>query len=93
MKFKPNAPATSCKNGVRLSVQASRYHYCSPREDGGPYSSVEVGFIALDSKPYPAPESWLPYADNSGKGTLSDVFGYVPVELVEEFIAQNGGRA
>jgi len=33
---------------VRLSIQASRSHYCSPREDGlplGDYKSVEVGLL------------------------------------------------
>lgn len=92
MKFKPNAPVTICKNGVRLSVQASRFHYCSPREDEGPYSSVEVGFITgPDTSRIAAPESWIPYAEDGN--TFSSIFAYIPVELVEEFIAANGGRA
>ena len=92
MKFKPNAPVTICKNGVRLSVQASRFHYCSPRKDKGPYSSVEVGFITgPDTSRIAAPESWIPYAEDGN--TFSSIFAYIPVELVEEFIAANGGRA
>jgi hypothetical protein len=33
-----------CKDGYNLSVQASATHYCSPREDFGPWYEVEVGY-------------------------------------------------
>ena len=33
-----------CADGFTMSVQASRGNYCSPRNDSGPYDSVEVGF-------------------------------------------------
>ena len=35
-------------NGVELSVQASEYHYCSPRDNDGPWTSVEVGISHKD---------------------------------------------
>lgn len=36
-------PAIVCKDGTTYSVQASAYHYCSPRETGAErYTSVEV---------------------------------------------------
>lgn len=31
-----------CYNGLRLSVQASKDHFCTPQDDEGPYSHVEV---------------------------------------------------
>ena len=33
-----------CNDGFSMSVQASSAHYCSPKNDKGPYISVEVGF-------------------------------------------------
>lgn len=92
MKIKPLAAKTVCTNGTRFSIQASRLHYCSPRSDFGPYDSVEIGFIQdADGNKVAAPESWIEYAEDGG--VLSDVFGYVPVRLVEEFIESCGGRA
>jgi hypothetical protein len=36
-------PAIICKDGFVISVQASASgHYCSPKNDTGPYSTVEV---------------------------------------------------
>lgn len=37
-------PAIECADGFTMSVQASRSHYCTPRNDVGPYTAVEVGF-------------------------------------------------
>ena len=31
-----------CFDGVKVSVQGSDGHYCSPKSNFGPYSSVEV---------------------------------------------------
>lgn len=47
-----------CADGATISVQASNGHYCSPRNDAGPWYEVEVGFPSV--KP---PESWKPYAE------------------------------
>lgn len=71
------APRIVCKDGFSLSVQASPYHYCSPRSDTGPYTHVEVG------EPVPELE---PYSDGEG-----DVFAQVPIELVLNLIEKNGG--
>ncbi len=84
-------PVTILKDFVQLSIQASKGHFCSPRENDCPnYSLVEVGFIEKNGKRFPAPKSWLPYAKDDH--LLSDVFAYVPIELVNEFIAEHGGK-
>lgn len=89
--MKPLAPRIICADGTVLSVQASQYHYCSPREDEGPYDSVEVGFIKDGAGvPLTPPEDWREHGDGCFP---SDVYGYVPVEKVEAFIAEHGGRA
>lgn len=75
-----------CKDGASLSVQANDTAYCNPRMSfADHYSEVEVGFIENAT----LPDTWLEYADD---GTIdSDVFAYVPVALVEEFIQAHGG--
>jgi len=80
-----------CKDGTSLSVQASRTHYCTPRDDDGPYIAVEVGFILdADENAVTPPDEWREHSD--GSSFPNDVYGYVPVELVESFIESHGGR-
>lgn len=78
------APAIVCANGFKMSVQASAGHYCSPRNDVGPWASVEVGFPSAKC------EELMPYAENAEE-PCDTVYGYVPVEVVEQVIANNGG--
>lgn len=82
---------TVCNDGTSLSIQVGRNLYCIPREDDEQYTAVEVGFI-LDSeeKILTPPEEWKEYGD--GSDFPCDVYGYVPIELVEKFINSHGGR-
>ena len=73
-----------CADDLRMSVQASRTHYCSPREDEGPWSEVEVGF------PSQRVEELMPYAEDADKPTET-VYAWVPIEVVEAVIAAHGG--
>lgn len=73
----------TCQSGLSMSVQASHFHYCSPRDDAGPYSHVEIGF------PNRTIQAFLPYAENSAVPT-DTVYAYVPVEIVEAILAENG---
>lgn len=77
-------PIIKCANGVKLSVQASSYHYCSPRTDDGPYISVEVGFPSVV-----IPE-FIRYAEEPNRPTET-VYGRVPIELVAKIISNFGG--
>jgi hypothetical protein len=75
----------TCKDGFSMSVQASEYNYCSPRQDGAKrYHAVEVGFPS-------AKESLLiEYAENAS--TPKDtVYAYVPAAVVSLIIAKHGG--
>ena len=83
--YKPVAARIVCVDGATLSVQASSLHYCSPREDVGPYDAVEVGFPSIAP-----PRSWKSYAEG-GKCSTDTVYGYVPVVLVQRFIKRHGG--
>ena len=73
-----------CADGFSMSVQASRGSYCSPRDDSGPYDSVEVGF----------PSSFdvylHEYAEDPDKPT-DTVYGWVPADTVVMCIDAHGG--
>lgn len=78
-------PTIFCKDGTTLSVQASESHYCTPRNNDGPWTNMEVGFPSIQ-----VPDTWLPFADGDGI-THTDVYGWVPIEMIEDFINQHGG--
>lgn len=90
-KYKPNFPILVCKDGCKLSVQASDTHYSTPREDRPdvPYTHIEIGF------PQGAiPESWREYAEShySDNPDPNDtVYPYLPIELLDEYITLHGG--
>jgi hypothetical protein len=77
-------PRFDCPDGFSVSIQASRYHYCSPRENNQPaYSTVELGF------PSEAVEAWLPYAEDEDRPTET-VYGYVPLDVVAAALTEHG---
>ena len=76
-KCKGIADNVECADGTTISVQASQFHYCTPRTDKGPYTHVEVWQAS-------APVTEFDY----DKGYPS---AYVPIEKVVEFIDNHGG--
>ena len=80
----PMSPRITCQDGFSLSVQATHGAYCSPRNNTGPWSAVEVGFPSAE------PELIMSYCGDPKKPTET-VYGYVPIELVEELIEKHGG--
>jgi len=87
--YKEHLKKIVCSDGTMLSVQASEYHYCSPRAMRGPYVLVEVGYPTASP-----PDSWADYFGGDWDDVLSrlcSVYGYVPIELVVEFINDHGG--
>ena len=74
-----------CADGFKMSIQASSFHYCSPREDGlDNYETVEIGF------PSEREELLMDYAED-GNNPTSTVYGWVPVEIVDAVIRKHGG--
>jgi len=65
-------------DGFSMSIQASEYHYCAPRDNVGPYTEVEVGY---PSQAEPLLEE---YSDGCG------VFAYVPKEVILEIARKHG---
>ena len=77
-------------NGERISVQASKLHYCTPRVDGAEYyTSVQVGNIDHIE----LSEEWVEYQDNVSEDWEPSfaVYGFVPVSLVWNMIQSKGG--
>ena len=43
-RYKSINNTVSCHDDFKMSVQASRDHFCTPRQDEGPYTHVEVRY-------------------------------------------------
>lgn len=73
-----------CQDGFSMSVQASQMSYCSPRDDVGPYTHVEVG--------YPSSYDFYihEYAEDPGEPT-GTVYGWVPADTITMCIDAHGG--
>lgn len=82
---------TNCKalilmDDTEVSIQASNFHYCSPRRDL-PYSEYEGFEIGFPSRIIP---EIMELAEDSSNPT-NTVYAYVPKSVIEEFIAKAGG--
>lgn len=83
--FEGIRPHLICNDGFEVSVQASEYHYCSPRVNGAAiYNTVELGFPNMEDSLI------MEYAENPYNPT-GTVYGYVPVSIVNELIEKHGG--
>lgn len=84
-EIQENRPRLYCNDGYSISVQASGFHYCKPRLNGiHDYESVELGY------PSEVDELIKEYAEDDLDYTET-VYGYVPIEIVEEIINKHGG--
>ena len=78
------APAIICADGFTVSVQASDFHYCTPRDNKGPYVTFELGF------PSSKEESLMPYVEDADNPT-GTVYAQVPEKVVLDLINVHGG--
>lgn len=78
-------PYIVCNDGFKFSVQASRNHYCSPRENFlFAYETVEIGYPSQ-------PESLIAEYAESPTHPTDTVYGRVPVDVVDAVIKKHGG--
>ena len=78
-------PKIVCADGFNISVQGGTHsHYCSPRETCNFYQEVECGY------PSEREETLMPYCECSSD-PLQTVYGYVPIDIVEEIVKKHGG--
>ena len=74
-----------CADGFTMSVQAHAGAYCLPKMTGAPvYREVEVGFPSIEE---PMLMEWVEEAQRP----TDTVYGYVPVQVVNNVIAKHGG--
>ena len=74
--FVPPIPHVLCADGFTMSVQASRYHHCTPRDNTGPYAEVEC---------------WLASAPVPEIGGMENPASCVPVDVVDTVLLSHGG--
>ena len=79
-------PYLVCNDGFSVSIQASENHYCEPRENllDKDYEEVELGFPSEEDSLI------LDYAEDPDEPT-NTVYGYVPIDVVQELINKHGG--
>jgi hypothetical protein len=80
-------PTIPYKDG-EISIQGSEFHYCSPKDDYGPYTQVEVA--VFDSKGNRVREDaikqWAEDADDDHQPN----YGFVPYGRVVELLKKDG---
>jgi len=80
-------PCIKCVDGFSFSVQASKNHYCYPKDNDGPWESFEIGFPSKD-------EPMLhPYMDTLHDDPTQNVYACVPIDIVLLVIRRHGGIA
>jgi hypothetical protein len=81
-----NVDRIVCADGFSMSVQASAFHYCSPRDNEGPYTAVEIGY------PSEKVDDFMEYIDGGeDDDPTSTVYGYVPLKIVAKTVDTHGG--
>ena len=79
------APRVECKDGFSVSIQANQWAYCEPQDNEGPYTSFELGF------PSAGDDLIMEYMDGSELSPTQNVYGRVPLAVVEALLEKHGG--
>ena len=76
-----------CNDGFAMSIQASRDHYSTPRDDTGPYSAVEVGY------PNELEQLLMQYCDAPSMigGCIPPLYVNVPAQTIRAVVAKHAG--
>ena len=86
-------PSVITKDGLTLSIQASSFHYCTPREDGlESYEKYEVGFpnqVIEQLKEYA--ECYDSEDELSDGEYLNSVYPFVPEPIILGILQSHGG--
>jgi len=86
--YKLPVSRTVCEDGTSLSIQASAFHYCIPKtDDCSLYTAYEVGFVEDANKKTIKLDGASKYLECGD----SDIYAYVPTEIVLRFIKKHGG--
>lgn len=78
-------PIIVCNDGFSMSVQASEFHYSTPRYDNLDfYSAFEIGY------PSEIEHSIINYAEDK-EHPINTVYSWVPYEIIDIIIDKHGG--
>lgn len=77
-------PRIVCNDGFNISIQASEFHYCTPRITTDSYEAVEAGYPSSEE------ERLIEYAEDK-KNPMNTVYPYVPTWILSEIIESHGG--
>jgi hypothetical protein len=78
-------PAARCKDGFTVSIQASSFHYCTPRINGKQqYTAVELGFPSAYSR------LLTPYKEGN-ESQKKSIFPWTPIAVIEKVVRLHGG--
>lgn len=72
-------PVIICRDGFAISVQASFVHQSQRCKNSHEYGTVEIATNKMESKLEPF------------KTEYQNIFGYVPIEFVDDIIDKHGG--
>lgn len=75
----------TCANGLYFGVRVGRKHMCWPKNDKGPWTHVEV--VNPNRNLY----SLEQYRTDNSPHARTICYDSVPVELLNQLIARNGG--
>lgn len=78
-------PAITMADEEEISVQASEFHYCTPREDDAEWTHVECGFPTFTPG-----EAMMEFAEDA-ENPQGTVYPYTPIEVVVDEINAHGG--
>jgi len=88
-KYTETRPWIKCVDGFGMSVQARSSAMCKPKRtmSDGDYTHVEIGFPTMKE------ELIMEYIYNffAEPDPTDAVYGYVPIEIVDQVIEKHGG--
>ncbi len=79
-----HTPHVVCKDGFKMSVQASGSHYCEPKTIADEYTEFEIGYPSQE-------ESMIMKYCEDYDNPCGTVYGYVPCSVIDEVIEKHGG--
>ena len=79
-----NRPSIICNDGFEMSVQGSKTHYSSPRDNSYLFEAMEIGFPSVKE------DLIIEYAESKDSPTQT-VYGWVPTDIIQKVIDKHGG--
>lgn len=87
--YQKDRPIVVCNDGFKMSIQASRYHLCTPHKNNRTdYTTFELSML---SEEIPELEEFKIYDNGPLNRFDTQTYAFVPRAIVEEILAEHGG--